>query len=115
MKSVIAVVDDGSPASLRVIEAARRLTTAPGAHRLVTLAASSGAELPRRNFPAACRHLPDEPMIPVVSKEQLIRQICILQPGVMLLGRDQNLAADIQLRKKLAVIKCPLALVQPTW
>ena len=114
-KSVIIVVDDGSPSSSHVIEAARRLTTAAGTHRLVILAVSSGAQLPRRNFATASRDVPDETVVPFVSAEHLIRQICILQPTVMLLGRDQDLAADRQLRKKLAFSTCPLAFVQPTW
>ena len=92
-----------------------RLTTATGTHRLVILAVSWGAELSRSNFASASLNMPDETVIPVVSTEQLIRQICMLQPTVILLGRDQHLAADRQLRKKLAVIKCPLALVQPKW
>lgn len=114
-KFVIAVVDDGSPSSSRVIEAARRLTTATGTHRLVILAASFGAELPRSNFATVSLNMPGETVIPAGSTEQLIRQICLLQPTVMLLGRDQNLATNSQLQKKLAVVKCPLALVQPTW
>lgn len=114
-KSVIAVVDDGSPSSARVIEAARRLTMATGTHRLVVLAVSSGAELPQSNFATVSRDMPDKTVISVASTEHLIRQISILQPTVMLLGRDQNLAADRLLQKKLTTIACQLAFVRPNW
>ena len=61
------------------------------------------------------RGKPTEVVIRVASMEQLIRQIRLLRPTVVLLGRDQNLAADRQLQNQLALIRCPLALVQSTW
>ena len=56
-----------------------------------------------------------EAVIRVISTEQVISQIRRLSPTVMMLGRDQNLAEDSQFHRKLALIRCPLALVQPTW
>jgi len=112
---VIVVVDDGSQSSAHVIDAARRLTITAGPHQLVILTMSLTAESPRKEPGAVARGKPTEVVIRVASMEQLIRQIRLLRPTVVLLGRDQTLAADRQLQNQLALIRCPLALVQATW
>lgn len=112
---VIVVVDEGSTSSARVIDAARRLTTSAAPHQLVIMATPGAAELSRTESGAVAGQTTAEAVMRVASTEQMISQICRLGPTVLLLGRDQNLAEISLLHRKLALIKCPLALVQPTW
>lgn len=112
---VIVVVDEGSPSSAHMINTARRLMVTAGPHQLVILATPPSAASSRTEPGSVAGRQPAEVVIRVASTEQLTSQIRLLSPTVMLLGRDQNLAADSQLQKKLAFMKCPLALVQPAW
>lgn len=114
-RQVIVVIDEGSQSSAHIINAARRLLSRAGPHQLVILATPAVAELPRPELRAMASGKPAEVVIRVDSLQQLTRQIRLLSPTVMLLGRDQNLAEDGKLPKKLALIKCPLALVPSTW
>ena len=114
-RTVVVVIDDGSPSSAHMIEAARRLMSLARPHRLVILATSPVAGLSRSKPDPVIGRKAAEAVFRVTSTEQLISQIRRLGPMVVLLGRDQNLADDSQLHRKLALIKCPLALVQPTW
>lgn len=109
------VVDDGSTSSALVIDAARRLTITAGSHHLVIMATPDAARFFQTEQGSVAGRNVAEAVIRVTSTEQLISQIRRLRPTVMLLGRDQNLAADSQWHRKLALIRCPLALVQPTW
>ena len=112
---VIVVVDDGSTSAALVIDAARRLTITAGSHHLVIMATPDAARFFQTEQGSVAGRNVAEAVIRVTSTEHLISQIRRLSPTVMLLGRDQNLAADSQLHRKLALIRCPLALVQPTW
>ncbi len=111
-KEVIAVVDDGSALLGCVIQAARDLSETAKPRQLVTLAMNSPkaerAKLSERIVEG--EHC--ESILHVSSIAQLIYQCSVLRPAVVLIGQEQALAFDSQLRKGLAFIKVPLAIVR---
>jgi hypothetical protein len=113
-QSLIVVIDDGSPSSTRVIEAARSLKQTAGMDLLVIFTTPQAGGSLRTRPQWAVGAKPTERVIAVDSIDQLIRQIRMLHPTVMLLGRDQELAASDRLQKELALMKCPLALLRST-
>ncbi len=109
---LILVIDDGSPCSAQVIEAARGLAGANGPPQRIILGlhAAFDSGLDRRIMSADDRT--GEIRIPVASREQLIRQLQLSRPTLTLLGREQLASADNQIHKALNSIKCPLALLR---
>ena len=117
---LIVVVDDGTPAAVQAVEFARRLTELSGTHRLVIfllpqaketggLILHSSDDLHRLGTTGK---LSTQTTIPVGSINQLARQLLMLRPALLLLGRDQTVVSNKTLQQQSARINCPTALLQ---
>lgn len=116
-KAAIVVVDDGSPSSAQVINAAQRLGKSTGRHQTIILKLLSDHERPGKDSGVSTELRPpsgkmNEAVIRVSSMRQLIRHLRQLHPSIVLLGREQKVVEDSQLLKELAFIKCPVGLLR---
>lgn len=106
------VIDDGSPLSERVIRAAERYTAESHLQQLVVVSIPGRPSEGSRRSTERSHEKPAARDVRASSIEQLIVQIRLLRPALVLMGRDQPVSADSRLFRSLAAIGCPVAFLR---